>query len=100
MLDIFKLIGFIALHCVFYFSLKCIILRLNELPRSARCKKCEGSEVMDITIKPLKEINICSYCFGSGKLKAMQSVIISNGSVIGKNKEVKCKYCNGTGIRN
>ncbi|AIY80290.1 hypothetical protein U728_757 [Clostridium botulinum 202F] len=54
---------------------------------------------MQITIKPLKELNICPYCLGTGNLKAMQSMIINNSSVRDKNKEIKCKYCNGKGIK-
>lgn len=47
----------------------------------------------------LKDINICPYCLGSGKLKTMQSVaIIGGGSVRGSDIKVKCKYCNGSGL--
>lgn len=48
----------------------------------------------------IDNLNICPYCCGSGKLKAMQSVaVINGGSIRGKDKNVKCKYCNGTGIK-
>lgn len=51
---------------------------------------------MEIKIEPLNEINICPYCFGNGKLKAMQSLATFNGgSVRGRNKEVRCANCNG-----
>lgn len=54
---------------------------------------------MKIKIEPLKEINICPYCFGSGKLKAMQSLaIIGGGSIRGSDTKVKCKYCGGSGL--
>lgn len=54
---------------------------------------------MEIKIESLK-INICPYCLGSGKLKVMQSVaVIGGGSVRGKDKKVKCSYCNGSGIK-
>ncbi|MBO3356146.1 hypothetical protein [Clostridium perfringens] len=43
--------------------------------------------------------NICPFCLGVGKLKAMQSTTIYNGSIRGKDKKVKCRYCNGTGIK-
>lgn len=40
----------------------------------------------------------CPYCFGTGKLKAMQSVAIyGGGSIRGKDAQVKCKFCNGVG---
>lgn len=52
---------------------------------------------MKIKIEPLK-MNICPYCLGTGKLKAMQSLATFNkGSVRGKDTTVKCKYCNGEG---
>ncbi|WP_368240454.1 hypothetical protein [Clostridium paraputrificum] len=49
----------------------------------------------DINIK----IKPCPYCLGSGKLKAMQSVVITEGvSVRGKDTQVKCKHCEGIGL--
>lgn len=40
----------------------------------------------------------CPFCFGTGKLKALQNMAIYNGgSIRGKDKQIKCKYCNGTG---
>lgn len=39
----------------------------------------------------INNINIYPYCLGSGKLKAMQ--------IGGRDKDVKCKHCNGTGIK-
>lgn len=52
-----------------------------------------------IKIEPLKNIKICPYCLGDGKLKAMQRANISNGiSIRYKDTTVKCKYCNGAGI--
>lgn len=54
---------------------------------------------MKIKIEPLKEINICSYCLGSGKLKAMQSsAVIGGGSIRGVDTKVKCEYCGGSGL--
>lgn len=54
---------------------------------------------MEIKIQPIK-INICPYCLGNGNLNAMQSMaLIGGGSISGKDIKVKCKYCNGTGIR-
>lgn len=45
------------------------------------------------------EINICSYCLGSGKLKAMQSsAVIGGGSIRGVDTKVKCEYCGGGGL--
>ena len=55
---------------------------------------------MEIIIEPLK-INICPYCRGIGKLKAMQSMSTLDGvSIMGKDTTVKCKYCNGAGVIN
>lgn len=60
-------------------------------------KYCEVK--MEIKIEPLKEINICSYCLGSGKLKAMQSsAVIGGGSIRGVDTKVKCEYCGGSGL--
>lgn len=56
---------------------------------------------MDVVINVLKDILIkpCPYCYGSGKLKAMQSVVTFNGvSIRGKDVTVKCEYCNGSGL--
>ena len=53
---------------------------------------------MEINID-LSGFNICSYCLGSGKLKAMQRLTTFDGrSIRGKDKTVKCKYCNGSGV--
>ncbi len=44
--------------------------------------------------------SICPFCFGAGKLKAMQSMATYDGSSVrGKDRQIECKYCNGTGIR-
>ncbi|MGU8921268.1 hypothetical protein ACV3UV_11220 [Clostridium perfringens] len=43
--------------------------------------------------------NICLFCLGTGKLNIMQSIATCNSSIRGKDKEVKCKYCNGIGIK-
>lgn len=39
----------------------------------------------------LKDVGICPYCLGTGKLKAMQ--------IGGRDKEIKCKHCDGTGVK-
>lgn len=51
---------------------------------------------MQITIN---NINICPYCLGGGKLKAMQSVVTNIESVRGNDTKVKCSHCDGTGIK-
>lgn len=44
-------------------------------------------------------IKTCPYCCGSGELKAMQSVAITEGlSARGKDTKMKCKHCNGSGL--
>lgn len=54
---------------------------------------------MEIKFDMLKDINICPYCLGTGKLKAMQSVsVIGGGSIRGSDIKAKCKYCNGSGV--
>lgn len=53
---------------------------------------------MEIRIELLK-INICPYCLGTGKLKAMQSLAtFDRGSIRGKDATVKCTHCNGIGV--
>lgn len=47
-----------------------------------------------------ENIKICPYCLGTGKLKAMQSIATNTGSVRSKDKQVKCRFCNGTGLNN
>lgn len=51
---------------------------------------------MEVTIN-ISPTNICPYCLGSGKRKAMQSASTSNGSIRWKDIEVDYKYCNGSG---
>ncbi|MDU3410129.1 hypothetical protein [Clostridium sp.] len=46
------------------------------------------------------KIEYCSHCLGVGKLKVMQSVATDIGSFRGKDKEIRCKHCDGTGIKN
>lgn len=47
----------------------------------------------------LKDINICPYCLGAGKLKAMQSASVIGGeSIRVSDTKAKCKYCNGSGV--
>lgn len=54
---------------------------------------------MVIKIDMNSKIKLCPYCFGSGKLEAMQSVAISYGwSIRGKDTQVKCIHCKGTGL--
>ncbi|MFR2887939.1 MAG: hypothetical protein ACLTDM_07085 [Clostridium butyricum] len=44
-------------------------------------------------------VKVCPYCLGSGKLKAMQSIVISYGwSIRGKDTQVECIHCKGTGL--
>jgi hypothetical protein len=46
----------------------------------------------------LNPSNICPYCLGSGKLKAMQSAMTYDaGSIRYSDTKVKCSYCNGKG---
>lgn len=47
----------------------------------------------------IKNIPICHYCLGSGKLKAMQSAIYKNASIRANDITVKCKHCKGTGLK-
>ncbi|MEG1310474.1 MAG: hypothetical protein RR942_06575 [Romboutsia sp.] len=56
---------------------------------------------MDIKINIINNIKPCTYCRGTGKLKAMQSVATYNaGSIRGEDTQIKCKFCNGTGVTN
>lgn len=55
---------------------------------------------ISINIGLPQDMDICSACFGTGKLKAMQSMATYDaGSIRGPDKLVKCTYCNGTGFR-
>lgn len=47
----------------------------------------------------INNINICPYCLGIGKIKAMQSQTYIGGSVRAKDTEIKCSKCNGTGFK-
>jgi len=54
----------------------------------------------EIIIDMRPPADFCTACFGTGKLKAMQSMATFNGgSMRGPDKTVKCPYCNGTGFR-
>ncbi|MBS5986478.1 hypothetical protein [Clostridium sp.] len=54
---------------------------------------------MEIKIDMNTKVQPCPYCLGSGSLKAMQSVVICQGwSVRGKDTQVKCIHCKGTGL--
>ena len=51
-----------------------------------------------IEIKAPNTIDLCPYCLGSGKLKAMQmAAVYGGGSIRVNDTKVKCKYCDGTG---
>lgn len=44
--------------------------------------------------------NACPYCFGSGRVKAMQAYMAYGaGAVRGPDTIVTCSACHGTGIR-
>ena len=54
-----------------------------------------------IEIKAPDVMDLCPYCLGSGKLKAMQSAMTYDaGSIRAKDTKVKCRNCNGTGFKN
>ena len=43
--------------------------------------------------------DLCPYCFGTGKLKAMQSAMVYGGKPVRiTDTKVKCVYCKGTGF--
>ena len=53
---------------------------------------------VNINIPQLKDI--CSMCFGAGKLKTMRMAMTYDaGPVRSKDTEVKCNHCNGTGYK-
>ena len=55
---------------------------------------------MQVEIKIPTLTDLCPYCLGSGKVKAMQSVaLFGGGSVRGNDTTMKCSSCNGTGRR-
>lgn len=54
---------------------------------------------MEIKIDMSMPRDICPYCFGLGKLKAMQRAMTYEGvSVRTKDTFVKCNHCKGTGL--
>lgn len=55
---------------------------------------------IEIKIKSPNIVNLCPYCLGSGKLKAMQmAAVYGGGSIRVNDTKVKCNHCNGTGRR-
>ena len=53
---------------------------------------------MQIEIKTPSFSDLCPYCYGTGKLKAMQRAMTFNGkSVRVQDTTVKCNQCDGTG---
>lgn len=51
-------------------------------------------------IKIFTNTSMCPYCFGTGKLKIMQSAAVYNSNSIRvADKKVKCKHCEGTGLK-
>lgn len=68
------------------------------------CYQCSNrtTEVkieVELKIKePHSILEICPYCFGSGKLRAMQRAMTYDaGSVRAADTYVKCNNCKGTG---
>ncbi len=56
---------------------------------------------MQIEIKIPTLNDLCPYCFGSGKLKAMQrAMTFGGGSIRVNDTSVKCNHCEGTGRNN
>lgn len=54
---------------------------------------------MEIKIDASYPKDMCPYCYGSGKLKAMQrAMTYDGGSVRDKDTLVKCSNCKGTGV--
>lgn len=54
-----------------------------------------------IEIKMPTELNMCYYCFGYGKVKAMQmAMTYDKGTVRDKDTTTKCSHCDGTGRGN
>lgn len=44
--------------------------------------------------------SICLHCGGTGRLRAMQSMMVMGGSSVrGPDTTAKCNFCNGTGRR-
>lgn len=57
------------------------------------------SDSINVKIKLPTLKNICPYCLGAGKLKAMQrAMYIGGGSTRVQDTKVKCSHCNGKGF--
>lgn len=55
---------------------------------------------MDIKIILPSLSDLCPYCFGTGKQKAMQMAMTYDAGTIRVNDtKVKCEYCKGTGFK-
>lgn len=55
---------------------------------------------MDIEIKLPSLSDLCMYCYGSGKQKAMQMAMTYDaGSIRVNDTEVRCEHCKGTGYK-
>lgn len=61
-------------------------------------------ECLDVKISFPKIENLCSQCFGSGKLKVMQNALVKTinssqtNTVRYYDTSVKCPYCDGRGF--
>lgn len=72
---------------------------LSILKRDGNKLVCGKDDLMEIKIDINTKVQPCPYCLGSGALKAMQSVAICEGwSVRGKDTQVECIHCKGTGL--
>ncbi|MNH66488.1 hypothetical protein D3C73_185190 [compost metagenome] len=56
---------------------------------------------MSIEIKIELPLNLCPYCLGTGKQKAMQMAVAYDAKTVRTaDKKERCSECNGTGYKN
>ncbi len=57
-------------------------------------------ETVKAEIKEKILSGVCPYCFGIGKIKAMQNYMTYDaGTIRGPDTYIDCPFCNGTGRR-
>lgn len=57
-------------------------------------------ETIQAEIKEKILSGVCPYCFGSGKVKAMQNYMTYDaGTIRGPDTYISCPFCSGTGRR-
>lgn len=74
----------------------------EEERNEQKVKAIENGVNMDLRASITEELDkykFCPLCYGTGKLKAMQSIVdYKLNSIRGKDTQVKCNHCKGVGL--